>query len=47
VSLEEYLAYTTEEKEKLLVHKYGIKYGSIKKGISVLSQDIRSGALTM
>lgn len=41
VSLEEYLTYTTEQKEKVLVQEYAKKYGSIKRGISMLAADIR------
>ncbi len=36
VSLEEYLAYTTEESEKLKVIQYAARYGSIEKGIRML-----------
>ena len=43
VSLEEYYAYTTEEREKVMVQQYAAKYGGIQKGISVLAQEIRSG----
>ncbi|MBC8986669.1 TraG family conjugative transposon ATPase [Pedobacter sp. N36a] len=42
VSLEEYLAYTTEEREKVRIQAYANKYGSIQKGISVLAEEIRS-----
>ena len=42
VSLEEYLCYTTEEKEKIKVQAYAEKYGSMKKGISMLANHIRS-----
>ncbi|MFC4213364.1 TraG family conjugative transposon ATPase [Pedobacter lithocola] len=42
VSLEEYLAYTTEEREKVQVNEYARKYGSIQKGIAVLAQEIRT-----
>ena len=41
VSLEEYLAYTTEEKEKMLVQAFATKYGSLKKGISMLARQMR------
>lgn len=41
VSLEEYLAYTTEEREKVRVAEYAQRYGSIQKGITVLAQEIR------
>lgn len=43
VSIEEYLAYSTEEREKLLVHEYAAKYGGILKGIGILAQEIRDG----
>jgi conjugation system TraG family ATPase len=42
VSLEEYLAYTTEESEKVKVQEYAKKYGSIQKGIAVLAREINS-----
>jgi len=42
VSLEEYLAYTTEESEKVKVHQYAAKYGSIQKGIAMLAMDMRT-----
>ncbi|MEJ7558123.1 MAG: TraG family conjugative transposon ATPase [Pedobacter sp.] len=42
VSLEEYLAYTTEESEKMKVQQYADQYGSIQKGIAVLAQEIRT-----
>ncbi len=42
VSLEEYLAYTTEETEKVKVHQYAEKYGSIEKGISILAAEMRT-----
>jgi conjugation system TraG family ATPase len=41
VSLEEYLAYTTEETEKVKVTAYAKKYGSIKKAIAVLAGEMR------
>jgi len=41
VSPEEYLAYTTEETEKVKVQAYAKKYGSIQKGIAVLAVEIR------
>ena len=44
VSLEEYLAYTTEEKEKIKVQAYAKKYGSIKKGIAMLANQMRNVA---
>ncbi|MBL7858183.1 MAG: TraG family conjugative transposon ATPase [Cyclobacteriaceae bacterium] len=44
VSLEEYLAYTTEESEKVKVQAYTKKWGGdIRKGIAALAQDIRLG----
>jgi conjugation system TraG family ATPase len=45
VSLEEYLAYTTEEKEKLQVSGYAQRYGSIQKGIAALASDIRNQSI--
>jgi conjugation system TraG family ATPase len=41
VSLEEYLAYTTEEKEKEQVTVYAKKYGSLKSGIKHLAAQLR------
>jgi len=42
VSLEEYLAYTTEETEKMKVQAYAKKFdGNIKKGIAALANDLR------
>jgi conjugation system TraG family ATPase len=44
VSLEEYLAYTTEESEKIKVHAYTRKWdGDIRKGIAELANDMRAG----
>lgn len=44
VSLEEYLAYTTEESEKVKVNAYASKFGGdIKKGIAALAQDMKNG----
>jgi conjugation system TraG family ATPase len=43
VSLEEYLAYTTEESEKMKVQTYTRKWGDIRKGIAALANDIRMG----
>jgi conjugation system TraG family ATPase len=43
VSLEEYLAYTTEESEKIKVQAYARKWGHMRKGIAALAQDIRDG----
>jgi len=42
VSIEEYLTYTTEEREKNQVQEYAKKYGSIQKGIAVLAREIRA-----
>lgn len=36
VSPEEYLVYTTEQKEKLKVKEYAVRHGSIEKGITAL-----------
>lgn len=41
VSLEEYLAYTTEETEKIKVQAYSKKYGSIENGIKILAAEMR------
>ena len=44
VSMEEYLAYTTEESEKVKVNAYANKWnGDIRKGIAELANDIRMG----
>ncbi|MEZ0183409.1 TraG family conjugative transposon ATPase [Flavobacterium oncorhynchi] len=44
VSLEEYLAYTTEESEKVKVNAYAKKFdGDIKKGIAALALDMKNG----
>lgn len=40
-STEEYLAYSTEENEKIRVQEYAEKYGSMEKGIAVLAKEIR------
>jgi len=45
VSLSEYYAYTTEEKEKLLVQRYAARFGSVARGIAALVADIASGQL--
>jgi conjugation system TraG family ATPase len=39
VSPEEYLAYTTEEKEKVKVNEAAAKYGSMEKGIASITQN--------
>ncbi|WP_373464067.1 TraG family conjugative transposon ATPase, partial [Flavobacterium nitrogenifigens] len=44
VSLEEYLAYTTEESEKVKMNAYAEKLGGdIKKGIAAMAQEMRNG----
>lgn len=44
VSLEEYLAYTTEESEKVKMNAYADKFGGdIRKGIAAMAQEIRNG----
>jgi conjugation system TraG family ATPase len=44
VSTEEYLAYTTEESEKVQVQQYAKKYGGdMKKGIAALALELRNG----
>ncbi|HLZ86412.1 MAG TPA: TraG family conjugative transposon ATPase [Puia sp.] len=45
VSLEEYLAFTTEETERVKVMDYAEKKGGIREGIAALAADIRSGAV--
>lgn len=42
VSLEEYLTYTTEESEKVRVQEYAKKYGSMKKGIAALAEELKT-----
>lgn len=42
VSTSEYLAYTTEDSEKLQVQKYAQQYGSIQKGIAVLANELKN-----
>ncbi len=42
VSLEEYLAYTTEESEKMKVQQYAEKYGSMEKGIAILANELKN-----
>lgn len=41
VSPEEYLAYTTEESEKMTVQEYTRKYGSTERGIAVLAKELK------
>ena len=45
VSLEEYLAYTTEETEKVKMMKYAKKYGGIEQGIKAMALDMRTNTL--
>jgi conjugation system TraG family ATPase len=42
VSLEEYLAYTTEEHEKMKVQAYAEQYGSVSAGIRMLARHMRA-----
>ncbi len=42
VSPEEYLAYTTEETEKVKMQQYAKKYGSIEKGIAALAAELKN-----
>ena len=42
VSPEEYLAYTTEETEKLKVLQYARQYGDLRQGIAALARDIKN-----
>jgi conjugation system TraG family ATPase len=42
VSQEEYLVYTTEEREKMKVTEYTKKYGSIEKGVKQLVIDLQN-----
>lgn len=43
-SLEEYLAYTSDQGEKVKIEAYAQKYGSMEKGIEVLAEEMRSAA---
>ncbi|MHC0444730.1 TraG family conjugative transposon ATPase [Flavobacterium sp. 3-218] len=44
VSLEEYLAYTTEESEKVKMNAYAQKFGGdIRRGIAAMAQEMRNG----
>ena len=45
VSPEEYLVYTTEEREKMRVTEYANKYGSIERGIKQLVIDIENNLI--
>jgi conjugation system TraG family ATPase len=40
VSVEEYLAYTTEETEKVKVMMYAQKFGNLQKGITALAEEL-------
>ena len=42
VSPEEYLAYTTEEKEKVKVQEYARRFGSMEKGIAAMADEMRN-----
>lgn len=42
VSVEEYLAYTTEETEKLKVQEYALRFGSIERGIKALAEIMKN-----
>jgi len=42
VSLEEYLTYTTEEREKVMVQEYARKHGGMQKGIAILANEMRN-----
>ncbi len=42
VSPEEYFAYTTEEKEKVTVQQYALKFGSMEKGIASLAAEMKN-----
>lgn len=47
VSLEEYLAYTTEESEKVKVHAYAKRWGGdLRKAIRELANDMRTGKVS-
>lgn len=45
VSLEEYLAYTTEETEKVKVMQYARQFGDMQKGIMALSGDMQKSKM--
>jgi|GEM_PF-6735 len=47
LSLEEYLVYTTEERERVKVREYTRKHGSLINGVKALAADIRSGAIRL
>ena len=41
-SLEEYLAYTSDQEEKVRIEAYAEKYGSFQRGIEVLAEELRA-----
>jgi conjugation system TraG family ATPase len=43
VSLEEYLVFTTEEREKMKVQEYAARYGDISRGVAALAAQLRNG----
>lgn len=45
LSTEEYLAYTTEEKEKMKVREYAQRFGSIREGIRQLAAELREESI--
>jgi hypothetical protein len=42
VSMEEYLAYTTEESDKVRVMQYASRFGSMQRGIAALAEEIKT-----
>ena len=46
-SLEEYLAYTSEETERVMVDRYAAEAGGVEQGISKMAKAIRSGAVRL
>lgn len=46
-SLEEYLAFTSEEPERVQVERYAVEEGGLEKGITRLARGIRSGAVKL
>ncbi|WP_121811289.1 TraG family conjugative transposon ATPase [Mucilaginibacter kameinonensis] len=44
LSPEEYWAYTTEGRERVLVEEYAEKYGSVEKGIEALLRDLKTNS---
>jgi conjugation system TraG family ATPase len=42
VSMEEYLCYTTEQKEKIKVEAYAAKHGNIQRGIQMLANHLKT-----